>query len=433
MNILLIGAGGREHAMAWKIARSPLCEKLYIAPGNPGTELCGENVPLDPLSFESIADFALENDIQMVVVGPEEPLVKGLGDHFKKDERLRDILFVGPASEGAKIEGSKSFAKEFMKRHGIPTAAYRSFTRETVNDGVDFINSLEPPYVLKADGLAAGKGVIICSSAGEAVGTLREMLCESKFGEASSKVVIEEFLKGVEISVFVITDGSSYTMLPSAKDYKRVGEKDTGANTGGMGAVSPVPFADQKIMEKIEHGIVKPTIEGLHRDGIPYCGFIFFGLMISGGEPYVIEYNVRLGDPEAEVILPRLESDLVELMQAACKGGLKGKTARVSPGSAVTVILASGGYPEAYGKGYQITGTDDLADAVLFYPGVKEKDGMLLTNGGRVMAVTALGSSHEEAMSRAYSNARKVDFRGMYYRRDIGRDLLKKPYNNNQD
>ncbi len=430
MNILLIGGGGREHAMAWKIGQSPLCERLYIAPGNAGTGLCGENININPLDKEAVGSFVLEKDVQMVVVGPEEPLVKGLGDYFSGSEKLRDILFVGPSSKGARIEGSKSFAKEFMQRHGIPTAAYRSFTRDTVEEGVDFLKSLDPPYVLKADGLAAGKGVIICSSEGEAVGTLMEMLCEDKFGEASSTVVIEEFLEGVEMSVFVITDGRAYTMLPSAKDYKRVGEKDTGANTGGMGAVSPVPFAGPELMGRIEESIIKPTVNGLYKDNIPYCGFIFFGLMISGGMPYVIEYNVRLGDPEAEVILPRLESDLVELMQAACRGRLSEHRAIISPRYALTVILASGGYPGDYKKGFEITGKGDVREGTLFYSGVKSQDGRLLTSGGRVIAVTSLGGSLEEAMDRTYRNAAAVDFRGMYYRRDIGRDLLKKPYNN---
>ncbi len=424
MNILLLGSGGREHALAWKISSSPLCKQLYVAPGNAGTALCGNNVQLDMKDTQALADFALSADIGMVVVGPEDPLVNGLADYFRGHGRLRHILFVGPGAAGAKLEGSKAFAKGFMQRHQIPTAAYETFTKDTLEEGLAFIDRLQPPYVLKADGLAAGKGVIICSSKDEAHKVLNEMLCHSMFGKASNTVVIEEFLDGRELSAFVITDGNTYRMLPAAKDYKRVGEKDTGANTGGMGAVSPVPFAGRMLTDRIEERIIKPTIDGLKREMISYCGFLFFGLMVVDDNPYVIEYNVRLGDPEAEGILPRMDFDVVEMMRAACVSGLHAVNADISPRHALTVVLASGGYPGEYRKGFEINNTDKVDGSQLFYSGVKQENDRLLTNGGRVMAVTSLAATLEEAMDITYNNAMVIDFKGKYYRRDIGRDLL---------
>ncbi len=426
MNILLLGAGGREHALAWKISGSPLCRKLFVAPGNAGTAMHGENTGLDIRDAEAIAGFALDNDVDMVVAGPEEPLVKGLGDHFATREELKHILFVGPGADGARLEGSKAFAKAFMQRHHIPTAAYRAFTCDTVQEGLDFINTMTPPYVLKADGLAAGKGVVICSHRDEAERTLKEMLCDGLFGEASSTVVIEAFLKGREISAFILTDGNTYKILPSAKDYKRVGEKDTGANTGGMGAVSPVPFADNQLMEKIEQRIIIPTINGLKKEKISYCGFLYFGLMVVDTDPYVIEYNIRMGDPEAEVMIPRMDSDLVELMEAACRGNLQEYEIRISPQYALTVMLTSGGYPGEYDKGFEISGIGQVSGARLFYAGVKQDNDRLLTNGGRVIAVTSLAGNLDDARASAYNNARVIDFKGKYYRRDIGKDLLKR-------
>ena len=425
MRILLIGSGGREHAMAWKISRSPLCEKLFIAPGNAGTALCGENVDLQPNDKEAVGGFVRSNAVNMVVVGPEEPLVKGLADYFAADEDLRQVMFVGPSSEGARLEGSKAFAKAFMERNQIPTAAYRAFNRDQAAEACEFLGRFSPPYVLKADGLAAGKGVVICATRAEAERTLDEMLREGKFGEASSTVVIEEFLNGQEISVFVLTDGETYQILPAAKDYKRVGEHDTGANTGGMGAVSPVPFAGEEVMKRIEDRIIQPTIEGIRKEGIDYRGFIFFGLMLVDGNPFVIEYNVRLGDPETEVIIPRLESDLVELMKAACNGTLKDCAPVISPRYALAVMLTSGGYPNAYQKGYVIEGTEEVDGSQLFYAGVQQDVDQLVTSGGRVIAVTSLADDLESARSISYANARIVDFKGKYYRRDIGKDLLK--------
>lgn len=424
MNILLLGGGGREHAMAWKISLSPLCNKLFIAPGNAGTALCGENVAISPNDHKAIGRFAVEHAIDMVVVGPEEPLVKSLGDFFASRKELEDILFMGPGSAGAQLEGSKAFAKSFMQRHNIPTAAYKAFTCDTLKDGLAFIDSLMPPYVLKADGLAAGKGVVICSTKEEAESTLNDMLCGAMFGEASRTVVIEEFLKGREMSVFVATDGNTYRILPAAKDYKRVGEKDTGANTGGMGSISPVPFASHQLMNRIEQRIILPTIDGLKSEGIPYCGFIFFGLMVVGQEPYVIEYNVRLGDPEAEAILSRVDSDFAELIQLCCQGRLHEYTLKLSARYAVSVMLTSGGYPDEFDKGFEIFHTERASACRLFYAGVKEKDGKLLTNGGRVIAVTSVAATLEDAMALAYDNARIIDFKGKYYRRDIGKDLL---------
>ncbi len=430
MKVLLLGGGGREHAMAWKISQSPLCETLFIAPGNAGTALFGKNASIDILDFDAVGRFALENHVDMLVVGPEEPLVKGIADFFAKDARLKDMMFIGPQSGGARLEGSKAFAKSFMEKHHIPTAAYQSFHSDQVEEGVNFIMKRLPPFVLKADGLAAGKGVVISNDTREAVRTLREMLGGKLFGEAARTVVVEEFLPGVELSVFVLTDGETYCMLPSAKDYKRVGEHDTGSNTGGMGAVSPVPFADEKIMERIEKRVVEPTIRGIKADKIPYCGFLFFGLMIVDGYPLVIEYNARLGDPEAEVILPRLRSDLLEMMQLCCTNRLHAYTANISPQTALTLMLCSGGYPGPYQKGMVISGLDNQRETRLFYAGVKQKGDQLLTNGGRVMAITATAQNLEMARSIAYKSATKIDFKGKYYRRDIGVDLIKlKPGN----
>ncbi len=424
MNVLLLGNGGREHTMAWKISQSPRCGKLYIAPGNPGTALHGKNVKLDMNDFKSVGEFALSHDIQMVIVGPEEPLVKGIADYFFSEPDLKDILLIGPRAAGARLEGSKAFAKAFMQRQGIPTASYRSFSMETLEQGKAYLKSLPPPYVLKADGLAAGKGVIICQSLSEATDTLDEMLGSKMFGEASATVVVEEFLQGKEVSVFVVTDGTSYKLLPSAKDYKRIGEEDTGPNTGGMGAISPVPFANKVFMDKVESRIIKPTMKGIIEEGIPYCGFIFFGLIEVGGEPYVIEYNVRLGDPETQAILPRISSDFLVLLEAAGRGSLELQTPSISPMSAATVVLVSGGYPEQYEKGYPITNTSQVSESLLFYAGVSEEQGLLKTNGGRVLAVTTLAEKPSKALETSYRNARLIDFKGKYYRRDIGKDVL---------
>ena len=425
MQILILGSGGREHALAWKIAQSPHCSRLFIAPGNAGTSLVGENVELSLSDFEALEQFVLKHRIDMVVVGPEDPLVHGIGDYFAERPALKEVMLVGPRKAGAMLEGSKAFAKEFMQRYEIPTAAYRSFTRETVEEGKAFLSSLTAPYVLKADGLAAGKGVIISLSLEEATQTLEDMLLQDMFGQASDTVVVEEFLHGIELSVFAITDGKSYCMLPSAKDYKRVGEKDTGPNTGGMGAVSPVPFAGKKFMDKVEKRIVKPTIEGLQTEGIPYCGFLFFGLMNVKGDPYVIEYNVRLGDPETEAIIPRIQSDLVSLLEAAAKGALHNQTVDVSSEFATTVVLVSGGYPGEYEKGFMITGLDKTQGSHLFFAGLKGDGLQPLTSGGRVLAITSLAPTLEEAQRKTYHNASVVDFRGKYYRRDIGKDLQK--------
>jgi phosphoribosylamine---glycine ligase len=424
MRILLIGGGGREHAMAWKISQSPLCDALFIAPGNAGTDLCGNNVDLDVLDFEMLAQFVTTNKIDMVVVGPEEPLVKGMGDHFATTPELQSIMFVGPQSAGAMLEGSKAFAKAFMGRHNIPTAAYRSFREEQLSEGLDYIKSIKPPYVLKADGLAAGKGVVISGCNEEASRIFKEMLSGKLFGEASKKVVVEEFLDGWEMSVFVITDGRNYKMLPAAKDYKRAGEHDTGANTGGMGAVSPVPFASARLMEQIEKRIIKPTINGLQAESIPYCGFLFFGLMIANGLPYVIEYNVRLGDPEAEVMLPRIQTDFVELMMNCSTGRLESSHIVILPQTALTLMLCSGGYPGIYEKGLEIKGLQKKPGQKLFYAGIKKHSGKFLTNGGRVIAITALASDIRQARKMVYDTATEIDFKGLYYRRDIGKDML---------
>ena len=423
MNVLLTGSGGREHALAWKIAQSPLLTRLFIVPGNAGTAQIGSNIPIAVNDFGEIGKFALQQRIDMVVVGPEEPLVKGIADYFAGRAELKHIPVIGPPAKGAQLEGSKDFAKEFMMRHGIPTAAYHSFTSEQETEAQDFIRSLQPPYVLKADGLAAGKGVVIVDSQEEAFIALHEMF-SGKFGAAGHKVVIEQFLSGIELSVFALTDGEHYLILPEAKDYKRIGEGDAGLNTGGMGAVSPVPFAGKEFMEKVENRIVRPTVEGLRKDGIPYRGFIFFGLINVNGDPMVIEYNVRMGDPETEVVIPLIESDLLELLKSAADGTLHRQTIAVSPQTATTVMLVSGGYPGDYEKGKIIEGLKSTGeDVMVFHAGTTDKNGQTVTAGGRVIAVTALADDMETALSKSTANAEIISFEGKYFRRDIGFDL----------
>lgn len=423
MNILLLGSGGREHAFAYLLSRSPRCKQLYIAPGNAGTALEGENVAMDATDFPKIKEFCLSKQISLVVVGPEEPLVKGIVDFFGQDTALSQIPIVGPSQKGATLEGSKEFAKEFMQRHHIPTARYASFTKDTIEEGLRFLESMKAPYVLKADGLAAGKGVVILENLQEAQAELKRMLLEEKFGTASQKVVIEEFLKGIELSCFVLTDGESYKVLPTAKDYKRIGEGDIGLNTGGMGAVSPVPFANEAFMQKIEERIIKPTIEGLKKEQITYRGFVFIGLIKVGDDPYVIEYNVRMGDPETEVVLPRLQTDLISLLEATAKGKLKDCSLSIDPRSATTVMIVSGGYPEEYEKGKIISGLQQESKSIIFHAGTREKDGEVLTAGGRVLAVTSLANDFKEALKKSYSRIEKISFENMYYRKDIGMDL----------
>lgn len=421
MKILLLGSGGREHAFAWKLSQSPLCEKLFIAPGNAGTSQHGENVAIGVNNFEAIEKFVLSNSIELVVVGPEDPLVDGIYDYFQAKEELKNIPLIGPSKTGAQLEGSKAFAKQFMIRHGIPTAAYGEFTIENLEDGFDFIDEQTPPIVLKADGLAAGKGVLICAEHGEAKDNLREMIEQNKFGKASAKVVIEEFLKGIEFSVFVLTDGENYKIFPEAKDYKRIGEGDTGLNTGGMGCISPVPFVNAELMKKVEDRVIIPTIEGLKKDNIVYKGFIYIGFMNVNGEPLVIEYNCRMGDPETEIVLPRIKSDLVELLVAVGNGTLQKEQIEMDERATATIIVASGGYPEDYEKGKVITGLDvGGTETIVFHAGTKKDGDKVVTNGGRVLAVTSYGADIHEAVAKSNAAIEKISFEGKYYRKDIG-------------
>jgi|TARA_B100001059_G_C17833343_1_gene586206 phosphoribosylamine--glycine ligase len=423
MTILILGSGGREHTFAWKIAQSPLCETLYVAPGNSGTAQIATNIEIKVIDFKAIKNLVISKNIDMVVVGPEDPLVLGIHDYFLNDDDLKHVSVIGPQKAAAELEGSKEFAKEFLYRHNIPTAAYKSFNKNNVEEGYKFLETLNPPYVLKADGLAAGKGVLILNDLDEAKSELKNMLINAKFGEASTKVVIEEFLDGIELSCFVLTDGKNYKILPTAKDYKRIGEGDTGLNTGGMGAVSPVPFATDEFLTKIEERIVKPTIIGLQKDNLPYKGFVFIGLIKVGNDPKVIEYNVRMGDPETEVVLPRLKNDLVEIFQAISNQTLDKINIEIDQRAATTVMLVSGGYPKAYEKGKEIKGIDSIKDSIPFHAGAVLKDGKVITSGGRVMAITSYGNTYQEAIKKSYQNIEKLHFDKMNYRKDIGFDL----------
>jgi phosphoribosylamine--glycine ligase len=423
MNILILGSGGREHTLAWKIAQSNKLTKLFVAPGNAGTSKIAENVAIEVNDFPSIKELVLKERINLVLVGPEDPLVNGIHDFFLDDEELKHVSVIGPEKLAATLEGSKEFAKEFMVRHHIPTAAYQSFTSNNLEEGYHFLESLKPPYVLKADGLAAGKGVLILNGINEAKKELKSMLLDAKFGNASATVVIEEFLDGIELSCFVLTDGKNYKVLPMAKDYKRIGEGDTGLNTGGMGAISPVPFADKEFVHKIEERIVKPTVEGLQKDNYPYKGFIFIGLIKVGDDPKVIEYNVRMGDPETEVVIPRVKNDFVEVLQAVANQNLDSIDLEIDERTAVTVMAVSGGYPEAYEKGKEIRGLGKKNESIIFHAGTKISKDDVQTNGGRVLAVTSYGENHNEALKTSYKNLKEIDFNGMYYRKDIGFDL----------
>lgn len=423
MNVLILGSGGREHAFAWKVSQSSLCKKLLIAPGNAGTAQVGTNIEIGVNEFEKIKELCISEEINMLIVGPEDPLVNGIYDYFHSDEKLQHIVVIGPSKKGAQLEGSKEFSKEFMTKYGIPTASYKSFTKDTIEEGYQFLETLPPPYVLKADGLAAGKGVLIPETLEEAKQSLKEMLADAKFGDASSKVVIEEYLKGIELSVFVLTDGVSYKILPSAKDYKRIGEGDTGLNTGGMGAISPVPFADRFFIEKVEREIIKPTIKGLVEEDIDYKGFIFIGLMVENGNPKVIEYNVRMGDPETEVVIPRIKSDLLNLFRGIGNGSFSEIDFDISEEVATTVMLVSGGYPESYKKGMEITGLKEVEGSTLFHAGTTNNEEKIETNGGRVLAITSFGKDINEAVGKSFENAEKIHFEGKYYRKDIGFDL----------
>ena len=424
MNILILGSGGREHAFAIKLSQSKKVNQLFVAPGNAGTASIAENVAVSPTDFEAIKQLVLSKKITMVIVGPEAPLVRGIHDFFLADADLKKIPVIGPKKDGALLEGSKDFSKQFMEKHHIPTARYQSFTKDSLAKGKLFLKTLQPPYVLKADGLAGGKGVLILNSLNEATTELEEMLTNNKFGEASSKVVIEEFLDGIELSVFVLTDGQNYKILPSAKDYKRIGEGDTGLNTGGMGAISPVPFANADFLQKVEERVIKPTIQGLQKDGIDYRGFIFIGLMNINNDPFVVEYNVRMGDPETEAVLPRIESDLFDLFEGVAHQNLNEKSFAVNSKTAVTVMLVSGGYPEAYTNGKEITGLEKVNNSTVFHAGTKQENGKIVTNGGRVMAITSFGDTIEEALKRSYDSIENITFDKMNYRKDIGFDLI---------